>query len=104
MVRANLIAVEKRISPRDPVFNIGTGREVRLDAIYALVARLVGKGSSTPIRKKSRSSEVDRFALDIKKANRVLGFKPEVSLADGLQKTIAWVNGQRRGGKPPRFS
>lgn len=94
VVRANLIAMEKHISRTTPVFNIGTGREVRLDAIYALIARLIGKPRNTPVQKGSRSSEINRFALDIKKANRMLGFRPQVTLAEGLQKTIAWVVAQ----------
>lgn len=91
VVRANLTAMEKRTSGVSPIFNIGTGREVPLGAVYALVARLLGKPGNTPLQKRSRSSEINRFALDIKKASRMLGFKPQVSLADGLQKTIEWA-------------
>ena len=93
VARANLIAMQKYIADKDPIYNIGTGKEIRLDALYAFIAKLLQKPNNIPVKKESRSAEVDRFALDIRKARRVLGFRPHVSLIEGLRETIAWVKG-----------
>lgn len=90
VVRANLTAMQKSVYGKSPIFNIGTGKEIRLDALYAMIARLLNKPENKPIRKGIKSSEVERFALDTRKARRILGFTPAVSLEDGLKKTVDW--------------
>lgn len=93
IVRANLLAMEKPIRGEDPVFNIGTGKEVRLDEVYREIARIAGQPDNRPILKATKRSEVERFVLDVGKAKRVLGFQARVSLAEGLAKTIEWFSG-----------
>lgn len=90
VVRANLLALEKKTAINDPVFNIGTGHETRLDEIYLQIAKLVGRPANRPILRPGKQSEVERFALDVRKAKRVLGFVPRVSLEEGLRETVNW--------------
>jgi len=38
-----------------------------------------------------RAGELDRVALDCAAARRVLGWRPQTSLADGIVRTIDWI-------------
>lgn len=98
VAQANLLATEKlsELNRRpvrsldDLAFNIGTGREMSVNQLFArLKAQLDSKGDAryTP----PRAGEVRRNALEISKAQRLLGFAPRVSLAEGLAQTVRWV-------------
>ncbi len=89
VAKANLLAVEKSASDYD-VYNIGTGQETSLNDIYEMISGLIGVPND-PIICPSKSSEIDRFALDVSKSEDMLGFRPSVSLYDGLQNTINWM-------------
>lgn len=95
VVRANILAMERSIRGVEPVFNIGTGKEVRLEDVYREIARRAGRPGSRPILKAAKGSEVDRFVLDMKKAKRILGFQARVPLTEGLAKTIEWFRGSK---------
>ena len=43
-------------------------------------------------RIRTKKSEVNRLLADAKKAKKLLGWEPEFSLDDGLQKTIDWIS------------
>jgi dTDP-glucose 4,6-dehydratase len=42
---------------------------------------------------KDRPGHDRRYAIDSRKIERDLGFKPTVSLAEGLRRTLAWYLG-----------
>jgi nucleoside-diphosphate-sugar epimerase len=85
---ANLIALEA--VENFAIYNIGTGVEVCLQDIYKLIAELLGVDNN-PELCESKNSEIDRFVLDVSKADIELGFKHNVNIKSGLQKTIDWV-------------
>jgi len=69
------------------IFNIGDGVETSLRRICDLVSEIAG----VPIEiryKPSRPVDVRRSALDITKAKRILDWKPEVSLKEGISRLI----------------
>ena len=75
------------------VINIGTGVEVSVADLAGLVLRLLDRElpvehSST--RARPPDSEVERLVADPRKAERLLGWKHQVSLEDGLRRTIEW--------------
>jgi UDP-glucose 4-epimerase len=68
-------------------FNIGTGIETSVNALAE--ALRTAAGTETPIeRAPARLGELQRSALVIDKAAEVLGWRPEVSLHDGLRQTF----------------
>ncbi len=74
--------------------NIGSGREISIEDLVALIGRLLGKAVHTVQegdRVRPERSEVDRLLADNSRAGRVLGWQPTVSLEEGLERTIAWV-------------
>lgn len=74
--------------------NLGVGTEISIGDLAKTVARLMGKKPLLRIDKKRQrddSSEVQRLLSDNTKARRLLKWAPQVSLEEGLQKTIAWI-------------
>ncbi len=76
------------------VFNLGSGKEMSIGELAQLIARLMRRDiviETDPIRVRPQGSEVERLIADARLAHDVLGWRPEVSLEDGLKQTIDWV-------------
>lgn len=74
--------------------NLGTGAEISVADLAAKVIELVGRGNrikSVDSRKRASGSEIQRLVSDNRLAKKILGWQPNVSLEEGLKKTIAWV-------------
>jgi nucleoside-diphosphate-sugar epimerase len=72
------------------VINLGGGRNpVSLKKIISTLENLTGKKTEI-IFKPSIKADMDKTWADISKAEKLLGWKPEVSLEDGLAQTIHW--------------
>jgi GDP-L-fucose synthase len=76
----------------DPV-NLGNGREVVIRDLVEMIARLTGfKGE---IRWQSDKPDGQpRRQLDTRRAFEKFGFRAQISLEDGLSKTIEWYESQ----------
>lgn len=71
------------------VFNIGNGEEISLKKIAKIVLSLMDNKIKLNLGSIDyRNNEIWRMFCDNTKAIRILGWHPEVSLKDGLQKTI----------------
>lgn len=90
VARVNLRALEVSDYRGDPVFNISGGKETVMHDLYRMIARLLGQPRNMSIQRPAKPGEVDRFWLDIRRAKRVLGFKPRIPLKIGLEKTVEW--------------
>jgi UDP-glucose 4-epimerase len=74
-------------------FNIGTG----VGTSVIELARILQQSARTSVDlvfAPKRPGELEHSFLDIEKARDVLGWKPEVSLADGLARTFAWAEAE----------
>ena len=74
--------------------NLGTGREVSIGDLADKIIELIDlpvKVEIDPERLRPEKSEVQRLVADNKLAQQYLGWKPQVELTDGLNKTIAWI-------------
>lgn len=73
--------------------SFGSGREISIGDLAALIAKIVGKDaeiSIDPERFRPSKSEVERLLADNTLAKELLGWKPNVDLETGLERTIAW--------------
>jgi UDP-glucose 4-epimerase len=86
VVRANLLALDADVCEH---FNVGTGQQADTNTIYRLVAERLGK----PVHAEHgppRPGDLRASALDYSLIQRSLGWKPEVSLEDGITRTVHW--------------
>jgi UDP-glucose 4-epimerase len=85
IVAANLLALDY---PRAGAFNIGTGRETDILTVYLQLQELMGSPLG-PVHGPAKPGEQRRSALDSTLAQTELGWRPQVSLAQGLARTVA---------------
>jgi len=95
-----LLATE-RYNGAEPV-NIGTGFEIKIRDLAALIARLTGFGGE--IRwDASKPDGQPRRCLDVSKAKKLFGFEVKTPFEEGLAATIDWYRATRAGkGGPAR--
>ena len=102
VARANVLAAHAALPPAGGVdsraFNIGTGVETD---VVQLASRLlaVSGGHSTFTHAPARAGEQRRSAVATGKAQRLLGWEPEVSLEEGLKETYDWFVAHRPAGR-----
>jgi dTDP-glucose 4,6-dehydratase len=90
---SGMIAILDHSASIGEVINIGSGREISIEGTVRLVEKLTGKTlivKTDAARLRPENSEVERLCCDFSKANRLLGWKPQTSLEDGLSATINW--------------
>ena len=78
------------------VFNLGTGEEIAIGDLARMILSMTGQQAvieTKTQRLRPRKSEVMRLISDNTRAREVLGWTPQVSLKDGLTRTIEWVSG-----------
>jgi len=78
------------------VINIGSGTEISITDLADKILSLMGGKKeiiTDPKRARPAKSEVERLLADTSKAKRLLDWNPQVSLAEGLKRTIQWVEG-----------
>jgi UDP-glucose 4-epimerase len=71
-------------------FNVGTGDETSVAELHRACAEVVG-APDEPQPAPARLGDVGRSVLDVSRIERDLGWRPQVSLADGLERTWAWM-------------
>jgi len=89
------------------VINLGTGVEVSVGEVASLIFRLLDRElpvEFSPDRARPKESEVERLLADASKAERLLGWKPEVALEDGLQLTVEWFRDALARYKPSLYN
>ncbi len=88
IARANLLAAASDAT--DEVFNIGSSAEVSLLQLAELLQRVMGSGLPLEFGPARAVNGVTRRLADTTRAREVLGWKPEVSLEDGLRRLVTW--------------
>ncbi len=79
-------------------FNLGSNREITIGDLAQLLIQSVGTDARIETdsqRIRPAASEVERLLADNTKAAKLLGWKPRVTLEDGLQQTIDWLRENR---------
>ena len=72
------------------IFNIGGGSRAVLMDVLATMEQVIGKPIKKEYVAKARG-DARHTSADISKAKKILGFSPQVSLAEGLAKEWEWV-------------
>jgi len=85
VVKANLSALKAKTG----VYNIGTGKETDVNQVGEKIVKALGVNIE-PKHGPAKPGEQKRSCIDWKLANKMLGWRPEVDLDEGIGRTVAW--------------
>ena len=84
VVQANVLALAR---DEDGVFNIGTGQGATVAQVFDALAGATDFGGS-PEHAAERPGDVHRIYLDVRRAERELGWRAAVPLGEGIRRTV----------------
>jgi len=88
VVQANLLAA-RAPQVKGETVNVACGEHVTVNAICSEINRLLGK-KVRPTYVPPRPGDIKHSWADISLAERLIGYRPTVSFAEGLRRTIHW--------------
>jgi UDP-glucose 4-epimerase len=89
----------KRNNAVGKVFNIAYGEGVEIYRLAQIIIKIFGNTDLKPIYSKSRIGDVRYSYADISLARKILGYKPKISLKDGLKELVNWYQNYHRKGR-----
>jgi UDP-glucose 4-epimerase len=92
IARANILAMKADCA--DENFNIGMGIGTSINELVQLLLDLTGSSLTIDYRPQAQSFVTHRIG-SIDKAERLLGFRAEIPLRDGLKSVVDWRMAQR---------
>jgi len=95
---SGFIVLSKCDSAIGKAVNIGSGQEISIGKIAQLMIGLTNSKAtviSEEIRKRPEKSEVERLVCDNSLIKELTGWVPEISLKEGLEKTIEWFSNRK---------
>jgi UDP-glucose 4-epimerase len=100
VVAANLLALEAAEATGEPI-NVASGERYSLLDLVAALNAVLGTVIA-PHHAPRRPGDVWHSQASIARAERVLGYQPQVPFAEGLRRTVAWYAAQPVAGQPVR--
>ncbi|HEX4165147.1 MAG TPA: NAD-dependent epimerase/dehydratase family protein [Bryobacteraceae bacterium] len=86
---------------QDLVFNVGSGQKITIRDVARRLAKVLGRSMEPEITAKYRVGDIRHCFPDISAAKNVLGFRPRISLEDGMRDLAEWLERQTA---PDRFN
>jgi len=71
------------------LFNIATGSRITVNGLVNMLNSLLGK-EIQPKYEEARPGDIRHSLADVTKAQEMLGFRPRMSVLDGLKSTLEW--------------
>jgi UDP-glucose 4-epimerase len=72
------------------VFNVGTGLETRVNELATLLIRMTGAKVEPQHTDRRDVDNIRRRVVNIEKTRRALRWVPEITLEEGLRRTVEW--------------
>ncbi|MDD9269943.1 SDR family NAD(P)-dependent oxidoreductase [Paenibacillus sp. GCM10023248] len=88
------------------VINAGSGNEISVGELADKIKQLIGRDLPVRVaseRVRPEKSEVDRLFSDSSKAAALIGWKPSVTLEQGLARTIDWIKSHPELYRPDEY-
>ena len=89
VVQANLKACTADKACAGEVMNIACGSRISLNELAEVVRNKVGRGKP-PVHAEERAGDVKHSLAAIDKAQKLIGYAPEVGFPEGIQRTVEW--------------
>jgi nucleoside-diphosphate-sugar epimerase len=86
IVQANIKACEAPSSALGGAYNIACGERISLNELVQILAGFAGR-IVRPVHAEARSGDIKHSLAAIEKAEQLLGYRPTVSVKDGLRRT-----------------
>jgi UDP-glucose 4-epimerase len=93
IARANVLGLASDVS--DEAFNVASGAETSLNDLAAALSRVMGRNTPPEYGPERKVNAVPRRLASTEKAERLLGFRAQVTLDEGLRRLVAWWRAQR---------
>ncbi|HVV39391.1 MAG TPA: GDP-mannose 4,6-dehydratase [Candidatus Paceibacterota bacterium] len=91
----DLIVHAPRAKVVGEVFNVGSGKALPIIDLATMIVQMTGYKKSAIKHVGDRPGQVSNFAADYGKIQKRLNWKPEVSIQEGLARTIEWYRANR---------
>jgi UDP-glucose 4-epimerase len=88
VARSNIHALASDVT--DDVFNVASGAETSLEALAEALLRVMGSDLRPEYGPERKVNPVRRRLADVSKAERLLGFRAEIGLEEGLARLVRW--------------
>jgi UDP-glucose 4-epimerase len=88
VARSNILAMQSDLS--DEVFNVASGFETSLNELAAVLLKVMDSDLLPEYGPERTVNPVSRRLADTSKAERLLGFKAQVGLEEGLSQLVEW--------------
>jgi dTDP-L-rhamnose 4-epimerase len=98
VVQACRLALDSPAAPGHAV-NVGSGATYTIRDVAALVAGVLGKSIEPTITGTYRVGDIRHCVADLTLADTVLGYRPAVTLEDGLIELAEWLRDQPADGR-----
>lgn len=88
-----ILAIIKSIlnkNSRGQIFNLGSGRPIKIKKLILLIRKKIGKGKPLFGKIKLRSEEAVKVYPEIKKIKKMINWSPKIKFELGLNKTIKY--------------
>ena len=96
VIQANhLAALVQDQSAVNQIYNVAYGSRTNLNELFEMIKAIIGKYDKSaleikPVHGPNRAGDIPHSLASIEKARRLLGYKPEYSVRDGLEEAIKW--------------
>ncbi len=93
VARANILAA--KADTTDRVFNVASGTETSLLELAQAMLKVMGSDLEIEFRPERKVNAVRRRLADVQSADKLLGFRSQVGLEEGLKRLVAWWQNQK---------
>ncbi|MBI5061306.1 MAG: GDP-mannose 4,6-dehydratase [Candidatus Aenigmarchaeota archaeon] len=71
------------------ILNAGSGKDITIKELAKLISN--GKAAIKFVKHHHPQAEIERMICDCTKAKKLLGWKPKISLNEGIKRTEDWI-------------
>lgn len=86
-----LVAAALHPATAGRTLNVARGREVSMNALAAVVARICGRPDLTPLHEPARPADVRRHLAATTLARDLMGYVAAIDLEEGVRRYVEWV-------------